>query len=340
MLWEKLDEGRVRCGLCAHRCEIKEGDFGFCRVRQNSLGKLYTHVYGRTVAENTDPIEKKPLYHFLPGSSAYSIATVGCNFRCSFCQNWAISQVSSEKSGDGFFRALSEKGHEMSPEAIVDEAERSGSKSIAYTYTEPTVFFEYAHDTARIARAKGLKNCFVTNGFMTKEAIDKIRPYLDAANVDLKFFKDDTYKKLCKGRLQPVLDSIKNMKDAGIWVEVTTLVIPGVNDTDEELRGIAVFLARTGKEIPWHVSRFHPDYRYTSSGPTPLETIEKAVEIGKAEGLKYVYPGNVPGGGETNCYACGKVLIDRTSFSGKINRENFDEGKCRACGAVIEGAWR
>ena len=330
MLWEKGEKGKVHCLLCAHSCKIEDDSYGFCGMRQNRGGVLYTYAYGSVIANHVDPIEKKPLYHFLPGTSAYSIATIGCNFRCTFCQNWTISQLSA--------RSEDMEGYEMKPEEIVREAERNWCRSISYTYTEPTVFFEYAYDTARIAKKKGIANTFVTNGYMTKQAIEEIKPYLDAANIDLKFFSDKSYSKICGGKLQPVLDSIRNMKDAGIWVEVTTLIVPGENDSEKELRGIAKFLAETGKDIPWHISRFHPDYKYTSSYPTPIETIKRAKEIGKEEGLKYIYIGNVPTQGETVCPGCGKVMIERSGFTAEV-LEDFDQGKCASCGTLIEGVW-
>ena len=330
MLWEKAEKDKVHCLLCAHSCKIEDDSYGFCGMRQNRGGTLYTYAYGSVIANHVDPIEKKPLYHFLPGTSAYSIATIGCNFRCSFCQNWTISQLSA--------RSEDMEGYEMKPEEIAREAERNGCRSISYTYTEPTVFFEYAYDTAKIAKKRGIANTFVTNGYMTKQAIEEIKPYLGAANIDLKFFSDRSYSKICGGKLQPVLDSIKNMKDAGIWVEVTTLIVPGENDSEKELRGIAKFLYETGKDIPWHISRFHPDYKYTSSYATPIETITRAREIGKEEGLKYVYVGNVATRGETVCPGCGKVMIERSGFTAEI-LEDFDQGKCTSCGTLIEGVW-
>ena len=331
MLWEKLDGGQVHCYLCAHHCKISEGCFGFCGMRKNEGGELYTYAYGRVIASNIDPIEKKPLYHFLPGTYSYSIATIGCNFHCPFCQNWKISQA-SERDG-------CTEGYELAPEKIVDDALKGDCRSISYTYTEPTIFFEYAYDTAKIAKEKGLYNNFVTNGYMTKEAIEEIKPYLDAANVDLKFFKDKTYREVCKGSLQPVLDSIGNLREAGIWVEVTTLIIPGQNDSDEELRGIAEFLAGIDKDIPWHISRFHPDYHYMDSVPTPLETIEKAMKIGKEAGLKFIYLGNVPTRGETICPDCGTLLIERAGFSAILSGD-FVEGKCPKCGIFVKGVWK
>lgn len=332
MLWEKALEEKVHCFLCAHHCKIAEGSFGFCGMRKNEKGELFTYAYGEVIAHNVDPIEKKPLYHFLPGTYAYSIATIGCNFRCGFCQNWTISQASAKNKDKG--------GFPMTPEEIVSEALNSGSKSISYTYTEPTIFFEYAYDTARLAKEKGLYNTFVTNGYMTKEALEEMRPYLDAANVDLKFFKDESYKKVCKARLKPVLEAIENMKKMGVWVEVTTLVVPGENDSEEELRGIASFLAGVGKEIPWHISRFHPDYKYTDLPPTSLEVMDKALRVGKDEGLKYVYLGNVYTRGETLCPSCGKLLITREGFGAEASEDFLKEGKCASCGTNIEGIWK
>lgn len=332
ILWEKAGDSGVKCGLCAHRCLIDDGDFGFCGMRKNEAGELYTHAYGNVIASRVDPIEKKPLYHFLPGTYAYSVATIGCNFRCSFCQNWNISQVSA--------RNEDMEGCEMKPEEIVTEAVKRGCRSISYTYTEPTVFFEYALDIARIAAERGISNSFVTNGYMTGEAIEEISPYLDAANVDLKFFNDDSYGRICGARLDPVLRSIENLKNAGVWVEVTTLIVPGENDSEEELRGIAGFLAGVGKDIPWHISRFHPDYKYTSSRSTPVDSIKKASEIGREEGLKYVYMGNVPDAGGTQCPSCGKILIERSGFSAAMDEKAFMGGKCLFCGEVIEGVWQ
>ncbi|MFH1552024.1 MAG: AmmeMemoRadiSam system radical SAM enzyme [Candidatus Omnitrophota bacterium] len=327
-----MEGKKVHCFLCAHHCKISEDGFGFCGMRQNVKGQLYTHAYGKVIASHVDPIEKKPLYHFLPGTYAYSIATVGCNFRCPFCQNWSISQVAVKNQ--------EAEGYELQPEDVVAEALGNNCSSISYTYTEPTIFFEYAYDTAKLAKDKGLYNNFVTNGYMTKEAITEISPYLDAANIDLKFFKDDSYRRVCKGSLQPVLDSIENMKKAGIWVEVTTLIVPGENDSDEELRGIAAFLAKTGKEIPWHISRFHPDYKYTDFSPTPIETMERAMEIGAEEGLKYVYLGNVSTRAETICPGCGNILIEREGFEANVSRKVFEDGKCTSCGTCIEGVWK
>jgi len=331
MFFDKIGDYKVKCYLCSHNCKINESDFGFCRVRQNIKGELFTQVYGELIAEHVDPIEKKPLYHFLPGSKSYSIATVGCNFRCSFCQNWQISQIQKDDKTNVY-------GKFAKPEEIVKRALEQDCKSISYTYTEPTIFFEYAYDVSKIAKEKGLYNTFVTNGYMSKKALEKISPYLDAANVDLKSFREEFYKKICKARLKPVLESIKKMKELGIWIEITTLVVPEQNDSDKELNDIAEFISSVGKETPWHISRFHPDFDYNDSYPTPIETLNKAYDIGKKHGLKYVYLGNVLDEKNTICSNCGTVLIKRTPFEGSII--NLKEGKCSKCGLEIEGKWK
>jgi len=341
MLYEKLEAGNVHCYLCSHRCKILPGRFGICGVRQNIGGKLHTTVYGDVIAEHVDPIEKKPLYHFFPGSTSYSIATIGCNFKCAFCQNWEISQLSKMAQGSrlrqGFGGQARLKAETVGPEEIVKKAMDNGCKSISYTYTEPTIFFEFAYDVARLAKKQGLYNNFVTNGYMTKEALRTIRPYLDAANVDLKGFKEEFYLKLCKAHLEPVLESIKTMKELGIWLEVTTLIIPGQNDSDKELRDIAGFIAGVGPEIPWHVSRFHPDYKYLDSGPTPLETLKKARFIGEEAGLRYIYLGNVLEGNDTYCYNCKSLLIKRLGFD--VIENNIDNARCKKCSAQIDGVF-
>jgi len=293
MLYKKLEEDRVQCCLCAHNCKIASGGFGFCGVRQNIQGTLNSLVYAEVIAYNVDPIEKKPLYRFLPGSASFSIATIGCNFRCGFCQNWQISQVSRRSHPFRGKRNNSEEVYELMPEEVVEEAKRNRCKSISYTYTEPTIFFEYAYDAAKKAKEAGLKNIFVTNGYMSKEALETISPYLDAANIDLKSFREEFYAKNCKAHLQPVLDSIKLAKKLGIWIEVTTLIIPGQNDSTSELSDIAHFIAGVDKGIPWHISRFHPDYQFLEEKPTPIETLKKAEDLGRKAGLRYVYLGNV-----------------------------------------------
>jgi len=331
LLYEKLGDKSVHCRLCAHECKIRDNGFGICGVRENSGGILYTHAYGNVVAANVDPVEKKPLYHFLPGSKSFSFAAAGCNFRCGFCQNWEISQI-----GPGVSSSLKED--EFLPNDIVDEALSNGCRSISYTYTEPTIFFEYAYDTARHARERSLRNIFVTNGYMTVACLKAISPYLDAANVDLKFFKDASYKKICSASLAPVLDSIKLMKDLGIWVEITTLVIPGINDSQEELASIARFILSVDKNIPWHVSGFHPDYKFKDYEQTPQETLRKAKKTGEDAGLKFVYAGNVYGwGNDTFCPFCNAELIKREGF--KITKYNIKENTCGNCRSVIAGVF-
>jgi len=329
LLYEPLGDNKVHCFLCNHHCKIAESRSGFCRVRQNRDGKLYTRAYGRVIAANIDPIEKKPLYHVMPGSYVFSVATMGCNFHCSFCQNWQISQVTESSDPEL-------PGTPLSPEEIVQRAEQEGCTGIAYTYTEPTIFFAYAYDTAKPAHEKGLLNLFVTNGYMTSEALETIHPYLSACNVDLKSFRDAFYRKTCKGRLQPVLDGIRLMKKLGIWVEVTTLVIPEENDSEEELREIAQFLVDVDPSIPWHISRFYPDYELRDSQPTPVETLKKAMEIGKEEGLAFVYPGNVPQeSADTACPSCGKIVVRRGALVLEENR--IKDGKCPFCGEAVPG---
>jgi len=332
ILYEKGEGGSVSCYLCAHNCKIASGQFGFCGVRQNSQGILNTLVYAQTIAANIDPIEKKPLYHFLPGSVSFSIATLGCNFRCGFCQNWQISQASR--------RSLKDKlgqGYELMPEEVVQEAKARRCASISYTYTEPTIFFEYAYDTAKLAKGAGLRNNFVTNGYMSPEALKAISPYLDAANIDLKSFREEFYTKNCQSHLQPVLDSIKLAKELGIWIEITTLIIPGQNDSSSELSDIASFIASVGKDIPWHLSRFHPDYEFSNQEPTPVESLNRAEELGKKAGLRYIYLGNISQDSDTYCYNCQELLVRRNHFD--LIENNIVEGKCQACGKVIDGVY-
>ncbi len=329
MLYDTLEDQKVQCHLCAHRCVVKHQKRGICGVRENQNGKLQSLVYARAIAKHVDPVEKKPLFHFQPGSRTYSIATVGCNFRCLFCQNADISQMPRE-----FKRIM---GEEFPPEQVVLAARQSRCRSISYTYTEPTIFFEYAYETAKLAHRSHMKNIFVSNGYMTPEALDLIQPYLDAANVDLKSFNDDFYKEQCGAKLAPVLDSLKKLKGMGVWLEVTTLIIPTVNDSDDELTEIAKFIKELGPETPWHVSRFHPTYRLTTLSSTPVATLKRAREIGLQEGLHYVYTGNIPGdqGEKTLCHHCGRVIVDRFGFS--TGQYDIRKGRCPDCQTSVAG---
>jgi pyruvate formate lyase activating enzyme len=354
MFYETGANNAVICTLCPHNCHIHDGGRGVCAVRFNRSGRLYTLVYDKIVSREIDPVEKKPLFHFLPGSRAYSIATVGCSLRCSFCQNWKISQWPKEHLPKNVaaggaaqpaepmcpqLEAVEDSvvGEHVTPQQIVDVALATGSQSIAYTYTEPTIFYELAYDTAVLARAKGLKNIFVTNGFTGKAALRQLATVLDATNVDLKFFKPESYKHISRAQRDPILDAIRLYRELGVWVEVTTLVIPGVNDSDEELREIANFLKSVGAEIPWHVSQFYPAYKMLGKPVTPVETLRRASDIGRAAGLRYVYEGNVPGeaGENTYCWQCKALLIERYGY--RVRRNRISKNCCPDCGANIDG---
>jgi len=329
-LYDRLEDDRIACRVCAHRCTILPGNRGVCGVRENRGGTLYSLTYGRLISQAVDPIEKKPLFHFYPGSDAFSIASVGCNLHCRFCQNWEISQMPRDEGRIA--------GSEVPAEAVVAAARRYGCRSIAYTYTEPATFFEYAYDTSVLAHAAGIANVFVTNGYMAADLLEAYHPYLDAANVDLKAFRDEFYRRLCGARLAPVLDALKLMKRQGVWLEVTTLIIPGHNDDSGELAELAGFIARElGPGTPWHVSRFHPAYRLTDAPPTPAATLRRAYDIGREAGLHYVYIGNLPGlrGEDTICPHCGKTVIARYGFT--VLERHTRDGTCAYCGTAIEG---
>lgn len=329
MFYHCEEGGFVRCGLCRFRCRIRDGARGICGVRENREGKLFSLVYGKLCAEHVDPIEKKPLFHVLPGSRSYSIASVGCNFRCRHCQNYSISQVPPDASIPGELR---------SPEDVVKLALDTGCRSISYTYTEPTIFFEFAFETARLAREAGLLNIFVTNGYISQEALAMIAPYLDAANIDLKGFSEGFYRDIVHARLTEVLDSIIEYRRQGIWIELTTLIIPGLNDAEQDLQGIAAFIVENlGVDVPWHVTQFYPTYRLLDRPRTPVATLRLARDIGRAAGLHYVYEGNVPGeGGEnTRCPSCSAMLIERYGFAIENNR--IGKGACPDCGTMIAG---
>lgn len=331
VLWHELPDKRVRCYLCDWRCKISNGKRGHCGVRQNFNGTLYSLNYNRVCAANPDPIEKKPLFHFQPGTKSYSISTPGCNFRCNFCQNWQISQMALEDN------VL--EGRPIPPEEIVADALATGCSSIAYTYTEPTVFMELCADTGRIAKQKGLANVFVSNGYMTLEAIDYAADFLDAINIDLKAFTEKYYMDLCKAHLSPVLDTIRHIaNETDIWLELTTLIIPGQNDSDDELRSIADFIANeVSPFVPWHISRFYPTYHMNQDVPTPAETLQRALDIGKAAGLKYVYVGNLPGSKaeSTSCHHCDELLIERIGY--QITKYRIEDAACPKCKTTIPG---
>lgn len=330
LFYEKLEGRKVQCRLCRHRCIIAVGKRGICTARENRQGILYTLVYNLPCAYHVDPIEKKPLFHCLPGSKAFSIATAGCNFQCLHCQNYEISQISDDKN------IIS--GHSMTPEEVVELALQSGCKNISYTYTEPTIFYEYASDIARLAKEKGIYNNFVTNGYIEEEPLVAIRPYLDAANIDLKGFNEAFYRKTCGAKLSNVLDTIKLYKKLGIWIEITTLIIPGHNDSETEMRSIAQFIKQElGAETPWHVSAFYPTYKLIDAPRTPPKTLHRAREIGLEEGLWHVYEGNIPGsdGENTYCHNCKRLIIRRYGFS--ISDYNIKDGACEFCGTVIDG---
>jgi pyruvate formate lyase activating enzyme len=329
MFYAPLEKSMVKCSLCHQLCTIPEGKRGICGVRVNEAGRLYTLVYGKAAATGLDPVEKKPLFNFCPGSFTYSIATVGCNFRCGNCQNYEISQAPKNYGPI--------VGQDLPPEEVVEAAKRYRCQSIAYTYSEPTIFFEYAYETARLASKEGIKNIFVSNGYITEEALRAIAPYLDANNIDLKSFSDEFYRKNCGARLQPVLDNIKLHKELGIWIEITTLIIPTLNDSEKELRDIARFIKGVGEEIPWHVSQFYPMYKLLDLPRTPVSTLKMAKRIGVEEGLRYVYEGNVPGeeGENTYCYKCRERLIHRYGY--EILENKIKGSKCPKCGSEIDG---
>ena len=325
LLYKKLKEKKAQCQNCAHYCVLAPGELGKCAVRKNIDGKLYSLIYAMPCALNIDPIEKKPFFHFLPGTHSLSLATAGCNFACKNCQNWMISQGPK-------ILAKTQK-EEILPERIIDLALENSLPSISYTYTEPTIFLEYALDIMKLAKEKGLKNAWVTNGFMSKEAFETISPYLDAVNIDLKSFSDKFYRENCDGRLQPVLDTLKRMKKARIWLEITTLIIPGLSDDLKMLKQIAEFIKNElGAETPWHVSAFSGaiSWKLKNLPDTSLEALEKAWKIGKKAGLKYVYTGNVPGFSLENtlCPKCKTLAINRIGYTIKRYDKN---GKCPEC---------
>ena len=335
-LSKKLDSGKVLCQACSQACKLEEGEYGICGVRKVEEGELKLLVYGLAAAVNVDPVEKKPMFHFLPKSRAFSVGTVGCNFSCTFCQNHDISQYPKENEYEII-------GRELSPEYLVELAIGNSCDSIAYTYNEPIVFFEYTYDTAKLAHVKGLKNIYVTSGFETKKAIDLLEPYIDGMNIDIKSFSEEFYKEICGARLKPVLQTVKYAHEKGIWVEITTLLIPGKNDSDEEIRSLAKFIASVDSSIPWHLSAFHPTYKMLDAPRTPESTLLRAYKIGQEEGLKYLYIGNIDNEDfeSTYCPECSRRVVDRSGNIGQFVTNELDEnGSCPHCGYNLEGVWK
>ena len=335
-LSKKLSSGKVLCQACAHACKLDEGEYGICGVRKVEGGELKLLVYGLAAAVNVDPVEKKPMFHLLPTTKAFSVGTVGCNFSCSFCQNADISQYPQEHQ----HRLL---GQELPPERIVALAQEYGCDSVAYTYNEPIVWFEYSHDTAKLAHEAGLKNIYVTSGYETKKAIDLLAPYIDGMNIDIKGFTDTFYKEICASKLKPVLEAVRYAHSRGIWIEITTLLIPGKNDSDEEIRGIAEFIAALDPFIPWHLSAFHPTYKMTDVERTPASTLRRAYKIGQEAGLKYLYVGNIDDEDHesTYCPGCGERVIDRSGHIGQFVTNHLSpEGHCPYCDYQLEGVWQ
>ena len=330
--YEKVSFGSVRCSLCRHRCMIAAATSGICHVRENRSGTLMSKVFGKIIAEQCDPVEKKPLFHVLPGTATYSIATVGCNFSCRHCQNHSIAQYDS---GAG----QPVPGRDTPPEEVVRRALESGCRSISYTYTEPTVFFEYMLDVARLSTQAGLKNIMVTNGYITPEALDVLAPYLDAANIDLKGFSEKFYHRIAGAHLDQVLECIRDFHQRGIWTEITSLVIPGENDSQDQLDGIADFIAsELGVHVPWHISRFFPQHLMIDRAATPEDALSRAVDAGTRAGLHFMYVGNCAGSFEnTDCPGCGTRLITRRGY--RVVANNLDKGSCRQCGLTIAGVW-
>jgi len=345
LFYEKLENNFVKCRACRHFCKIGEKKAGRCGVRFNEKGKLFLAVFGKAAAVNIDPVEKKPLYHFIPGTKTFSFGTVGCNFRCGNCQNFGISQFRLENEKGKVKQKEIEKmdlGISFSPQEIVSKAKQVGCSSIAYTYNEPTVFFEYALETMKIAKERRLKNIWVSNGYMSKEIIEKIIPLLDAFNIDIKSMDPDFYKKICGGKLEFILENCEKIAKSSAWLEITTLIIPGLSDQDEMLEKLACFIKKKlGSEVPWHLSAFSGEisWKMKEIPSTGLEKIKKAYKIGKKCGLKHVYVGNIvlAEAGNTFCPNCGRVLVKRNGW--EVKRED-EEGRCYWCGKKLAGVWK
>jgi len=333
VLFRVLNNKIVECEACYHHCRIPLNKRGICGIRKNINGQLFLMVYGRPVAVNIDPIEKKPLFHFLPGSEIFSLGTWGCNFGCLFCQNYDISQVSKADDFDLFEEPL----EEWPPEKVAKFCLDHRILSIAYTYNEPTVWIEYAYDIMKLAHKKGIKNVWVSNGYFSEQTLKLVAPYLDAINIDLKSFSDDFYRKICQARLAPIEENIKKLWQKNIWVEVTTLVIPQLNDSEKELTQIAKFLYQISPNLPWHISAFYPAYKMIHHPSTPKETLLKAYKIGKKVGLKYVYTGNIPDHHyeSTYCPSCGELLIKREGLM--VLENKLKQNQCPFCHQIISG---
>jgi pyruvate formate lyase activating enzyme len=330
LLVSHLGDGKVRCELCAHRCLIRPGQRGLCKVRENRDGELFSLSYGRLIASHVDPIEKKPLYHFLPESLSYSIAAPGCNFRCQWCQNADISQISSTNEPD--------RPRFVPPERVVEAAISTGCQSIAYTYTEPSLSVEYNLEVSQLAREAGLKNVYVTNGYMTPEMLELTIPTLDAANVDIKAFDEAVHKRYTGAHLQPVLDSCIEMLKAGVWLEVTTLLVPGINDDETQLQGLVEFIAtKLSPDVPWHVSRYFPQPQFRQIAATPADRIFHAMDVGRKAGLRYVYGGNLLASTDTSCPNCGERVVRRMGYAEAS--VNLNKDACPKCGFRIAGIW-
>ena len=337
ILYKKLKNDSVQCLACQNKCVIPEGKWGICGVRKNIKGKLYLAPFGKAIAVNIDPIEKKPLFHFLPGEKAFSLGTLGCNFSCLFCQNWDISQPPRTQSIRDKIEKSNYWGADWPPKKVVSYCRENKIPIIAYTYNEPTVWTEYALAIMKLAHQHKIKNVWVSNGYMTEETLELIHPYLDAINVDLKSFQDKFYREITGGRVEPVKENIKRIWQMQIWEEVTTLVIPGLNDSDKELNQIAQFIAGISKDIPWHITAFYPAYKMQDRPPTPKETLIRAYNIGKKNGLRYVYLGNIPDTKyqTTYCPHCGEPLIERYGMG--VLKNKLQNGRCPHCHTKIAG---
>jgi pyruvate formate lyase activating enzyme len=328
--WKPLANKRVKCTLCPKSCEVGDRERGFCGVRENRDGVYYTVVYGSAAAARPDPIEKKPFFHFLPGTLTFSIATAGCNMNCKDCQNWDLSQSRPEQV----------HSQNLPPQEVVRSALSTGCRSIAYTYSEPTVFYEYMYDTAVEGRARGVRSVVISSGYISQEPLRDLIPRVDAIKIDLKGFSDDFYRRYCSGSLQPVLDSIKTVHHSGRWLEIVVLIVPGLNDDAGSVQAMCKWLrANVGPDVPVHFSRFYPNYQLRNLPPTPYSTLQQCYKIARAAGLNYVYLGNVPESPaqDTFCPGCGKRVIERVGYTVKAMR--LDKGRCRWCGLAIPGVW-